>query len=236
MPFLLLGIAIYIKYYNYILNEKKLQELLNGIVSDWQTERTKEELQILHTYSERGLFFNSIYKGSICSSVIAFILLPAVPTVLDIFAPLNVSRDRLLVYPSYYFVNQEQYYYPILGHMMVCACILGCTFVACDVNLIQIVQHGCGLIAISGYRFKHAIDSVNLHEEKRNDTLSNETYKKVTRCIEAHKRADEYVKAIEACHVHYILVTAAFIVMVFTVTLIKASHHATVTLCYLIID
>ena len=43
------------------------------------------------------------------------------------------------------------------------------------------------------YRFKHAMDDVNLCDEKYNDALIRETYVKVRQSIEAHKRAVELV-------------------------------------------
>ena len=43
------------------------------------------------------------------------------------------------------------------------------------------------------YRFKHALDDVNLCDEKYNDALMHEAYAKVCRSIEAHKRAVELV-------------------------------------------
>ena len=43
------------------------------------------------------------------------------------------------------------------------------------------------------YRFKHAMDDVNLCDEKYNDVLIYETYVKVRQSIEAHKKAVELV-------------------------------------------
>ena len=43
------------------------------------------------------------------------------------------------------------------------------------------------------YRFKHALDDVNLCDEKYNDALMHEAYAKVCRSIEGHKKAVELV-------------------------------------------
>ncbi|XP_076754820.1 uncharacterized protein LOC143425703 [Xylocopa sonorina] len=159
---------------------------------------------------------------SIWFSVFMFLLLPALPPVLDIVVPLNVSRERILVYPSYYFVDEQEYYYPILAHMVFSAFILAYVFIACDLNLIYIVQHACALLAISGYRFKHAMDSADFYHRKYNGTQTTEkTYAKVVESIDAHKKATEYVKKVEACHVHYFLLLVGIIIMVFTVTFVK---------------
>ncbi|CAL7951959.1 unnamed protein product [Xylocopa violacea] len=222
MPFLLLGLTTLLKEFNYVLNEEKLRVLLNGIVSDWLTERPKEELEILKAYSKKALIFAFIYKASIWFSVFMFLLLPALPPILDIVAPLNASRERILVYPSYYFVDEQEYYYPILAHMVFSAFILAYVFIACDLNLIHIVQHACALLTISGYRFKHAMDEADFYERKYNGTRTvDKTYAKVVQSIDAHKKATEYVKKVEACHVHYFLLLVGIIIMVFTVTFVK---------------
>lgn len=82
-----------------------------------------------------------------------FLLIPSIPPILNIISPLNESRGRELIYPSYYFVDEEKYYYPILMHMIAVALILTSVYVACDTYLVYIVHHGCALLAISGWVF-----------------------------------------------------------------------------------
>lgn len=76
--------------------------------------------------------------------------MPSIPLIMNVIMPLNESRSRELIYPSYYFVDEQKYYYLITGHML--AVCLGHTFVyiACDINLIHVVHHGCALLTISG--------------------------------------------------------------------------------------
>lgn len=79
-----------------------------------------------------------------------FSILPAAPRVLDIIRPLNESRGRALVYPAYYFVDEDKYYNFIVTHEML-SC-LGVLFghTSHDLNLLCYVQHACGLFAVSG--------------------------------------------------------------------------------------
>ncbi|KAK1127971.1 hypothetical protein K0M31_003464 [Melipona bicolor] len=190
--YLVISITILIKQYNYILNEKKLEELLSEIVIDHLMARPEGELEILDTYFRKAIIFSSIYKASISTSALMFILIPAIPPILNIIAPLNQSRGREFVYPAYFFVDEQRYYYPILANMIIGALVLAAVYIASDINLIYLIHHGCALLAISGYRFKHALDDVNLYDEKYNDALMHEAYAKVCRSIEGHKRAVEY--------------------------------------------
>ncbi|KAK1127969.1 hypothetical protein K0M31_003462 [Melipona bicolor] len=76
------------------------------------------------------------------------------------------------------------------------------------------------------YRFKHALDDVNLYDEKYNDAIMHEAYAKVCRSIKGHKRAVEYVEKIDACYVHYFLVLLGIIITAFTSTFIRVGKCA----------
>ncbi|KAK1127972.1 hypothetical protein K0M31_003465 [Melipona bicolor] len=222
--YLVISITILIKQYNYILNEKKFDELLSEIVFDRLMERPREELEILDTYYRKAIIFSSIYKASISTSALTFILIPAIPPILNIIAPLNQSRGREFVYPAYFFVDEQRYYYPILANMIMGALVLAAVYIASDINLIYLIHHGCALLAISGYRFKHALDDVYLYDEKYNDAIMHEAYAKVCRSIEGHKRAVEYVEKIDACYVHYFLILLGIIIVAFTSTFIRVGQ------------
>ncbi|PBC34844.1 Odorant receptor 83b [Apis cerana cerana] len=216
LPYLDVGFVLLFKQYNYILNEDKLRELLNEIISDRLIKRSKEELEILEIYLKRARVLSTVYEENIsiffCGFM--FLLIPSIPPILNIISPLNESRGRELIYPSYYFVDEEKYYYPILMHMIAVALILTSVYVACDTYLVYIVHHGCALLAISGYRaerlrfdlriltvinenerryrFKHAVDDIKLRGGDYIDPLTDETYTKVRQSIKAHKTAVEY--------------------------------------------
>ncbi|CAL7951957.1 unnamed protein product [Xylocopa violacea] len=150
MPFLLIGFAVLLKQYNYILNQNKLRRLLHGIAISWLTERPKEELEILEKYTKKALILSMIYKAASAILLFMFMALPAIPPVLDIVMPLNESRKRIFIFPSYYFVDEEEYYYPILAHMTMSAFVVAFVFIACDLTLVHVVQHACALLVISG--------------------------------------------------------------------------------------
>ena len=104
------------------------------------------------------------------------------------------------------------------------------------------------------YRFKHALDDVNLHDEKYNDALMHEAYAKVCRSIEGHKRAVElvslcilrneewtsrayymfytffchvrYVEKIDACYVRYFFLLLGLVIVAFTSTFVRVSQCA----------
>ncbi|XP_017753409.1 PREDICTED: uncharacterized protein LOC108546013 [Eufriesea mexicana] len=191
MMYLTIGSTLLIKQYNYILNEDKLRELLHNIVSDRLMDRPEDEVAILEMYGKRAQVLSFFYKVTLIGCGSMFILIPAIPSVLNIVVPLNESRSRELIYPSYYFVDEQRYYYPKLVHMELVTVIFITMFIACDTHLIHIVHHGCALSYISGYRFKHALDDFD--PVNQNAELIDRAYAKVRRSIEAHKSAIELV-------------------------------------------
>ncbi|NP_001229917.1 odorant receptor 109 [Apis mellifera] len=223
LPYINAGIVTLFKQYNYILNEDKLRELLHDIVSDRLIERSKEELEILEMYSRRTTALCALYKVMVYSCAFMFLVIPTIPPILNIVAPLNVSRSREFIYPTYYFVDEQKYYYPILTHMIAVILVLSSVYLACDTNLVQIVHHGCALLAISGYHFKHAVDDVKFCDGYYIDASMDETYVKIRQSIKAHKTAVQYVDKIDACHIHYFLLVIGMIVLAFTGTFLKLS-------------
>ncbi|XP_016908635.2 uncharacterized protein LOC107995551 isoform X2 [Apis cerana] len=180
IPYLNAAIICLFKEYNYVLNENKLRELLNDIISDRLIKRSKKELEILELYSRKATTLCILYK------------------------------------------DEQKYYYPILMHMILAILVLSSVYLACDTNLVQVVHHGCALLAISGYHFKHAVDDVKICDENY-ITLMDETYTRVRHSIKAHRTAVEYVDKIDACHIYYFLLTIGMIVLTFTGTFVKLS-------------
>lgn len=96
------------------------------------------------------LSYISFSSVIVISSAIMFIMIPTIPPILNIIMPLNESRGREFIYPTYFFIDEEKYYYPILTYMATVILIVSSVYLACDTNLVQIVHHGCALLAISG--------------------------------------------------------------------------------------
>ncbi|XP_076240847.1 uncharacterized protein LOC143183227 [Calliopsis andreniformis] len=251
MPFLILGFGTFLKQYNYVLNEKRLRELLGSVVTDWLTKRPKEELMILEAYSNKAVMFSTIYKVAIIANLIMFILLPFVPPVLDVLVPLEEPRSRIFIYPAYYFLDEEKYYYFIIVHMLVAACIVAFVFIAADLNLVYTVQHACALFAITGHRFERAMDEMQILNGKNADELREKSQQKVRACIDAHRETLKLVVGTESiiennthsknknilsrnqsaycikndCHVVLLFLTVGLAIITFAITLMKVKYH-----------
>ncbi|XP_043519877.1 odorant receptor 67c-like [Frieseomelitta varia] len=220
MVYMDIAISIFVKQYHYILNEKKIRDLLNEIVIDRLTKYPKEELEILDMYYNKAKFICTIYKGILKFTAVGYISLPAIPSLLNIIKPLNESRGRELVYPAYYFVDEQRYYFPIITHMVMAVIVLNVVYMASDISLIYIIHHACSLLSISGYQFKHSFDEVSRCDEKDNDVRQKAN---VYRAINGHKRAVEFVNKVNDCYTHYFLLLLGLIIVAFTSSFVRLS-------------
>jgi len=87
-------------------------------------------------------------SGVIYPSAIAYILIPFLPDILDIVAPLNESRTRQLPFLVEYFLDEQKYFYPILLHIII-ALVMGYTTVlATETLALAYFYHVCGMFEI----------------------------------------------------------------------------------------
>ncbi|XP_034183048.1 odorant receptor 13a-like isoform X2 [Osmia lignaria lignaria] len=222
IPFMTALIGILTKQWTYIVKEKKFKLLLDGIYEDWAIDRSKEELNIMTTYAIRGAFLTSFYVGNAYFCVIVFISQPHISRIFDKITSHNESRNRLFIYPAYYAIDEEKYYYAITAHMSSAVISALLVYSACDTMYMFLVQHACSLLAVAGYRFKHAID-FSIDEKGKNVDTPNEIHRKVCYAVQGHERANLYLKEIENIHFHYLLISMMLVMLGVTVTLFKIS-------------
>ncbi|KAK1127965.1 hypothetical protein K0M31_003458 [Melipona bicolor] len=157
-------ILMIIKHGNYLVNATKLESLLNDMSEDWATNRMKEEFEIMTTYANRGSFLAKFYSVNDSLSANAgvltliFIQMPWSPRLIHMLKHQNTSPPLIYSIPSYYFVEDDrEYFYYIQLYLSLCVYVVLVVFVSCDTLYMVLVQHGCGLLTVAGYRFKNAV-------------------------------------------------------------------------------
>ncbi|CAL7945060.1 unnamed protein product [Xylocopa violacea] len=222
IPFLMVAIGSFIKYSNYVLNDNKFKKLFNSVLGDWQEVKTQEEERLMQKYANRGVLFILIYNLNIYFCVTTFLLLPFMPRLMDVWAPLNESRPRIHMYPGYYFTkNDDDYYYLIMLYTTISMLFAMCVFIASDTIMIYMVQHVCGLLSLAGYRFKSSMDGLSSWTDDYK--VHERTYKKVCYAIKAHKRAYAFLNEIEDAYTLNLFIQVGFAVLTFTITLLKVA-------------
>ncbi|CAK9797931.1 hypothetical protein ANTPLA_LOCUS1357 [Anthophora plagiata] len=224
-PYLIVGFGISVKFGNYFINESELKSLVGKIYEDWQNITSEDEYNIMSKYAEKGIISVILYILHISLCVFLFICLPYVPPILDIVMPLNETREPLLIYPAYYFVDEKKYHYWIVAHMTVIAVFLCCVFCACDANYVYAVQHACGLLAVSGCRFKYACHEAIAQDEKEIVEVMRQMYKNVRHSIQGHQRALQYVREITAAHDISMFITVGLLMISISASLLQIAEH-----------
>ncbi|KAK1127963.1 hypothetical protein K0M31_003456 [Melipona bicolor] len=168
------------------------KELLDVIWDDWATNRTKDEFDIMEQYAVKAGIFCRIYVGlSFTCIVLCFVEPSLMPIILDVILPKNESRDIVYIFPAYYIIDDRKYRTLISVHMA-CVCFSSFyVFSGCDASYMFIVQHACGQLAVTGYRFKNAI--LDLSNVKDPSDMQDENHRRVLLSIRAHQHAIKFV-------------------------------------------
>ncbi|KOX75189.1 hypothetical protein WN51_12903 [Melipona quadrifasciata] len=187
----LIGAAILmmVKHGNYVLNATKLESLLNDMSEDWATNRMKEELEIMTTYANRGSFLAKFYFANAGVLTLIFLQMPWSPRLIHMLKHQNTSPPLIYSIPGYYFVEDDrEYYYYIQLYLSLCIYVVLVVFISCDTLYMVLVQHGCGLLTVAGYRFKNAVKK-NSFSAKCTETNAKEIHESVWYSIHGHQRA-----------------------------------------------
>ncbi|KAL6431186.1 hypothetical protein ACFW04_007118 [Cataglyphis niger] len=161
LPPYMLAIIILVKVLTFYFNKQKIKDLTDRLFMNWDMLENQKEREIMKKYTETGKWYGLIYTSYIYIGFVLFTIFALTPRILDIVFPMNTSRSTLLVYPAYYFVDQEQYFYYIFCHMIISVVIALTGILAHDCMLYAYIEHVCGLFAVIGFRFEHTLYKYN---------------------------------------------------------------------------
>ncbi|XP_076686981.1 uncharacterized protein LOC143378842 [Andrena cerasifolii] len=190
---------------------------------DWSAKKTDDEMAITHSYAERGLLYSFLYKLNIWLMCALFSCMPLLPRVMDAIRPLNESRQRLYIYPAYYFVDSDTYYYYIIGYTFVCLLAVASIMVGTDMIMIYLVQHACGLLITAGYRFKHTVGAVGVSSKKGCVSVSDTQYRQLCSSVWSHNKAIQIIRDIESVYAVSMFVQVGVVMVAFSITLVMVA-------------
>ncbi|XP_076664266.1 uncharacterized protein LOC143366798 [Andrena cerasifolii] len=205
------------------LTALQLEGLVNGMYSDWDTNRPPAETEIMDVYGKRGVLFTVAYMVTALFGTIVFIIMPTAAGIVEYFARTeNGTVYRYYIYPAYYPFDEDRYYIYFWTHMTVGICVVSIVYTACDTLYMYGVQHACGLLAVAGYRFKIAVENYAYNEKESVKTMDL-AYKKVCSSIRGHKRALRFIQDIHELHSTYLAIIVVLVITAFSITLVKMS-------------
>ncbi|KAK2588887.1 hypothetical protein KPH14_001749 [Odynerus spinipes] len=148
-----------IKLANSVVKTKEMKRLINRIRVDFASCSTDDELKILKQYAEDGRRFTIMYGGFLYSIMIIFMIAPMKPLILN---TINGTDERPFVHHTEYFVDPQNYYYPIIVHSYVTVLVCVTTVVTMDTMFMILVQHACGLFSALGHQLRYLVEDENL--------------------------------------------------------------------------
>ncbi|XP_072756974.1 uncharacterized protein [Anoplolepis gracilipes] len=194
------------KLVNVVINNKKMQYLLQLMDQHWRLFHNEYELHILRRYAKIGYKITKYYSMYINIFAVMFMLIPLLPKVLDVIIPLNESRPVIYIVEGDWGVDKDEYYYPILLHCYLAVIISTRCMVNVDSMYMVCVLHGCSLFNAIGIRLESILDKAKLVEDekimskkhvviKKHDS---EDYHEMILCLKKHQIAIKYIHILDS--------------------------------------
>ncbi|XP_072743849.1 uncharacterized protein [Anoplolepis gracilipes] len=196
LSFAIPSVIYLMKYIAFYIQSQKIRELMEQIRNEWNALKDEREIEIIKKYTKAGRRHLYAFAGLAYPGVVGFMLMPALPDILDIIAPLNESRTRYLPFLAEYFLDQQKYFYPLLLHMNVTVVIGIVTVISTETLFFAYVYHICGMFEITGYRIEHALDeSMSIMSTLNRE---NAIRMKMIKAIEIHQRTIEFFEYVSS--------------------------------------
>ncbi|KAG7205981.1 hypothetical protein KM043_007904 [Ampulex compressa] len=188
-----------------------VKKVFTHIKSDWDSLQSEDEVEMMTKHAAEGYLYGKMYAGTF-----AFVMLTFIPLTLDIVAPLNVSRVRMLHLEHMYLINVDEHYHLIVLHLQSIIMAGGTAAAASDILYISMTFHICGMYSIIRYRLEHLFDDAGNLSSSRNIIVFRT---KIMRAMDCHLQCIEHFEHLKSCYiVSYIL--QLFVIVVAIVSLL----------------
>ncbi|KAG8037992.1 hypothetical protein G9C98_006317, partial [Cotesia typhae] len=184
IPILVYFSMIQVKITNCHLNIKKAKYLLLQVKKNWESNLEDSEFEILRNDARiHQMIMNVYYSGLICVATV-YIILPLMSPILDIFIPLNETRERILPYPAEYFVDIQKHFFFFYPHGAIVTPIALTVLVGFDSLYAGFVQHASSMFTIIGRRLENLAEGNNT---KKNLINRDNSLNSVITCVKMHR-------------------------------------------------
>ncbi|XP_066584675.1 odorant receptor 10-like [Prorops nasuta] len=186
-------------------NIKEVKILLDELQYDWKYfGHVESELSIIKKYAFKGKFITILYAGSIQFLVVFNYLLSCIAPVLDLIAPLNESRRRILIFPGEYYGQNEEHFFLILTiewYGILCA---GHFVFTVDTLYMTLMFHSCGMFAVLSQRLEK-LKFQNFKAKRRVMVRSDiaikqeeKIYLYLSECVELHLKSIKFAERLNS--------------------------------------
>ncbi|XP_029678598.1 uncharacterized protein LOC115244796 [Formica exsecta] len=178
---------VVVKYNMFYANIETVKGLLEQLQHIYNELKDKNEFAIIIAYGCNAKCCTAVLTICGICSLCALIVFELWSRIFDVILPMNVSRSYSLPVTMEYFVDQETYFYWILLHINISFCVGATAMVGIGTTLIAYFQHMCGMVRISSYRIKRAMQLNTLKNNKfKNEIL---ILKGLISAVDIHRQA-----------------------------------------------
>ncbi|XP_017754772.1 PREDICTED: uncharacterized protein LOC108546969 [Eufriesea mexicana] len=181
-----------VKLINHRIHKKNFDRLFDLIKEEWHLEKHKNHATILDEITKEGNILGGSYRTILFTFMLIFLFLPLFPLVLDIIIPLNETRPRQQLFKMHYFIDEDQYFYPIYFHSAWCSFVIVTIIVTIDSLYMLIFYHASALFAICGYRIVKVTESIN-------EGLDGTLMEQIKQCVIMHNKALQFFEIMDDC-------------------------------------
>ncbi|XP_039311265.1 uncharacterized protein LOC120359044 isoform X2 [Solenopsis invicta] len=190
LSFIFPCLIVILKYTTYWAKIKSIKKLMEMIKYDWNTIRNEVEYEIIKKHTYTGAFYSQIFAVMTYTMPTFIAFMHLIPNFLDFVAPLNQSRPHHWLILTEYFVDSDEYFYPIFLHLIANLFLIQNTLMSTTSIYVAFIQHTCGMFEIASYRIEHALNNYkqrNLMFGRRCSTCT-----KIISAVDIHRRVIEF--------------------------------------------
>ncbi|XP_053997921.1 uncharacterized protein LOC128886783 [Hylaeus anthracinus] len=190
IPIMNTDIVSVIKLVSLNANKEQFKEMYNLVTEEWESLKTKDEVQTLANVTRRGNELAHVYRISIVMCCTTVIVVPLMYPFLDIILPRNESRIRQQSFVLNYLVDGDKYFYHIYVHLFFCVAAVGMTYYTIDCQYMVFTHHACGLFALCGYQIQRATETFS--SDAKDAVVKRATYQDFKNCMLVHQKAIKF--------------------------------------------
>ncbi|XP_043465680.1 uncharacterized protein LOC122500690 [Leptopilina heterotoma] len=197
IPPLIILIIVLLLLTNFIIKMEKIELIFSKMKRDWVYWRRDSKIEILHAHTRRGKDLNKLYIIYIAFTSVGYFLLPIVPQLLNMFHQ-NQSVVKQTLYFTDYYVDEEQYYLPIVIHSYISSITCMHILTSIEITFSSVIQHACGVYSVLGAKLENLLDD-DFYARAIEKKIPQEIDKEIRMYVQKHLQIIEFVDDICDC-------------------------------------
>nr|AQN78460.1 olfactory receptor 58 [Meteorus pulchricornis] len=198
VPTVLADVVCGVKFINFSYNAEKMKKLLVMMIEDWKLYKSGPENDILNDYARFGRRVTMYYAGALYGTMFPMMLVPLVPIVLDIVAPMNESYPKHLMFQQIEFLfDYEKHLFLLLIHGYLGTFAFLTIIIAVDTMFMVYIQHACAKFSILGLYLDRVAKNTDRDIDRHGPDFEDVDYKDMVTCVAKHNDAIEFANLIE---------------------------------------